>query len=148
MPIATINPATGETLKTFESLTQPQLEDKLERAANTFRSYRSTSFAEREALMLRAAEILESDKSRLARLMTIEMGKPIKGAGQEIEKCALVCRYYAETAKRHLADQMVETNASQELCPLSADRTRAGRHALELPFLASFPFRSAGTDGR
>ncbi len=113
MPIATINPATGETLQTFESLTQSQLDEKLELAANTFRTYRSTSFAEREALMLRAAEILESDKSRLAQLMTIEMGKPIKGAGQEIEKCALVCRYYAETAKRHLADQTVETNASR-----------------------------------
>lgn len=113
MPIATINPATGETLQTFESLTQSQLEEKLERAATTFRSYRYTSFAEREPLMLRAAEILESDKSRLARLMTIEMGKPIKGAGQEIEKCAMVCRYYAETAKRHLADQLVETNAGK-----------------------------------
>jgi len=113
MPIATINPATGETLKTFDSLTQPQLDEKLQRAANTFRTYRSTSFAEREALMLLAAEILESDKNRLAQLMTIEMGKPIKGARQEIEKCALVCRYYAETAKRHLADQMVETNAAQ-----------------------------------
>ena len=113
MPIATINPATGETLQTFESLTEPQLEEKLGRAANTFRSYRYTSFAEREALMLRAAELLESDKSKLARLMTMEMGKPIKGAGQEIEKCALVCRYYSETAKRHLSDQPVETNAGK-----------------------------------
>lgn len=113
MPIATINPATGETLMTFESLTQLQLENKLERAANTFRGYRNTQFSEREAMMLRVAEILESDKNRLARLMTIEMGKPIKGAGQEIEKCALVCRYYAETAKRHLADQLVKTNAAR-----------------------------------
>ncbi|MBA3572613.1 MAG: aldehyde dehydrogenase family protein, partial [Pyrinomonadaceae bacterium] len=76
MPIATINPVTGETLQTFESLTQIQLEEKLERAATTFRSYRHTSFAERETLMLGAAELLESDKSTLARLMTIEMGKP------------------------------------------------------------------------
>jgi succinate-semialdehyde dehydrogenase / glutarate-semialdehyde dehydrogenase len=113
MPIATINPATGEILETFESLTQTELADKLERAANTFRSYRNTSFTEREALMFRAAEILESEKTRLARLMTVEMGKPIKGAVQEIEKCALVCRYYAETAKRHLADQLVETNAAR-----------------------------------
>ncbi|HET9789538.1 MAG TPA: NAD-dependent succinate-semialdehyde dehydrogenase [Pyrinomonadaceae bacterium] len=113
MPIATINPATGETLQTFESLTKPQLESKIALAANTFRRYRQTSFAEREALMFRSAEILEQDKPRLARLMTIEMGKPIKGAVQEIEKCALVCRYYAETAKHHLADQLVKTNASK-----------------------------------
>lgn len=113
MPIASINPATGETLQTFVSLTASQLEQKIELAANTFRSYRQTSFPEREALMLRAAELLESDKTRLARLMTIEMGKPIKGAHQEIEKCALVCRYYAETARKHLADQMFETSAAK-----------------------------------
>lgn len=111
MPIATINPATGETLKTFETLTEQQLEEKLARAANTFRSYRHTPFADREVRMLRAAEILEAEKQKFARLMTIEMGKPIKGAVQEVEKCALVCRYYAENAKRHLADEVVETNA-------------------------------------
>jgi succinate-semialdehyde dehydrogenase/glutarate-semialdehyde dehydrogenase len=113
MPIATINPTTGETLRTFDSLTAEQLEDKIQRAANTFRRYRHTPFAERETQMLRAAEILEAEKKKLAQLMTIEMGKPIKGAGQEIEKCALVCRYYAETAKQHLTDQLVETNASK-----------------------------------
>jgi succinate-semialdehyde dehydrogenase / glutarate-semialdehyde dehydrogenase len=113
MPIATINPATGETLQTFEALTQAQLEEKLERASNTFRTYRRASFADRAVLMLRAAELLESDKNRLARLMTMEMGKPIKGAAQEIEKCALVCRYYAEMAQRHLADQVVATNAAK-----------------------------------
>lgn len=113
MPIATINPATGETLKAFESLTDQQLEAKIQRAAGTFRSYRHTSFAERESRMLRAAEILEAEKQKFARLMATEMGKPIRGAVQEIEKCALVCRYYAENAKHHLADQLVETNATR-----------------------------------
>jgi len=113
MPMATINPATGETLKTFESLTEQQLEEKLAHAANAFRSYRKTSFADREPLMFRAAEILEAEKQKFARLMTIEMGKPIKGAVQEVEKCALVCRYYVENARRHLADEVVETNASR-----------------------------------
>ncbi len=80
MPIATINPATGETLKTFDELSEQQLERKLQSAANAFRSYKNSSFAERAELMLRAATILETDKSRLARLMTTEMGKPIKGA--------------------------------------------------------------------
>lgn len=113
MPIATINPSTGETLKAFESLTDQQLEAKIQRAASTFRSCRDTSFAERESRMLRAAEILEAEKQKFARLMTTEMGKPIRGAVQEIEKCALVCRYYAENAKPHLADQLVETNATR-----------------------------------
>lgn len=111
MSIASINPTTGETLKTFESLTETQIDEKLRRAEETFATYRRTSLSEREAWMLRAAEILESEKEVFARLMTIEMGKPIKGAVGEAEKCAWVCRYYAETAKRHLADQLVETNA-------------------------------------
>ncbi len=113
MPIATINPATGETLQTFDELSGQQLEQKLQLAANTFRAYRKTSFAERAQLMLRAAAILETDKQKYARLMTLEMGKPIRGAVQEIEKCALVCRYYAENTERQLADQVIETNATQ-----------------------------------
>ena len=113
MSLATINPTTGETLQTFEELSGQQLEQKLQRAADTFRSYRKTSFAERTELLLRAAAILETDKQKYSRLMTLEMGKPIKGAVQEIEKCALVCRYYAENAEGHLADQVIETNATR-----------------------------------
>src|SRR5688500_10914714 len=105
MPIASINPATDETLKTFDPLTEAQIDEKLQRAAETFRSYRRTTFADRASLMTRAAEILEAEKDDLARLMTNEMGKPIKGAVGEVEKCAWVCRYYAETAEQHLADQ-------------------------------------------
>jgi succinate-semialdehyde dehydrogenase / glutarate-semialdehyde dehydrogenase len=113
MPIASINPSTGETLKTFTALIESQIEEKLQRAADTFHLYRRTPFAERELMMFRAAEILETDKQEFARIMTTEMGKPIKGAVQEAEKCALVCRYYAENARRHLADQTVETNATR-----------------------------------
>jgi succinate-semialdehyde dehydrogenase/glutarate-semialdehyde dehydrogenase len=111
MAIASINPATNETVKTFEPLSETQIDEKLQLAAEAFRAYRRTSLAEREALMKRAAEILETEKHDFARLMTLEMGKPIKGAVAEVEKCALVCRYYADNAKRQLADTMVETNA-------------------------------------
>ena len=111
MPIASISPATGETLKIFEALTETQIEEKLHRAAEAFRSYRRTTFAERESLMVRVVEILETEKNDFARLMTTEMGKPIKGAVGEIEKCAWVCRYYAENARQHLMDEVVETNA-------------------------------------
>jgi succinate-semialdehyde dehydrogenase / glutarate-semialdehyde dehydrogenase len=111
MPIASINPTTGETLKTFEALSAEQIEEKLQLAADTFRTYRHTPFEERGRRMLRAAEILESDKNAFAKIMTTEMGKPIKAAVGEAEKCAWVCRYYAENAQHHLADQIVETNA-------------------------------------
>ena len=64
-------------------------------------------------MMLRAAEILETEKNAFAKIMTTEMGKPIKAAVSEAEKCAWVCRYYAENAQQHLADQIVETNAQK-----------------------------------
>jgi succinate-semialdehyde dehydrogenase/glutarate-semialdehyde dehydrogenase len=113
MPIASINPATGETLKTFAALTKAQIDEKLQRASDTFQVYRETSFAERAPMMARAAEILEAEKQDLARVMTLEMGKPIKGAIGEAEKCTWVCRYYAETAQQHLADMLVETDAAK-----------------------------------
>src|ERR1043166_2376039 len=113
MSISSINPATGETIKTFAALDETQINERLQKASDTFRAYRHTSFAEREPMMTRAAEILEQEKHRFARLMTLEMGKPIKAAVAEAEKCALVCRYYAENARHHLADSIVETNATK-----------------------------------
>ena len=113
MPIASISPTTGETLKTFEPLTQLQIQSRLARAEETFRAFRRTSFSERGEIMDRVAHILESEKQDWARLMTTEMGKPIKAAVGEIEKCAWVCRYYAQTAERHLADEIVETSATR-----------------------------------
>ncbi len=113
MPISSINPATQEVLETFEALTEKQLDEKLQRAAEMFQQHRRTTFSERAGMMQRAAEILESEKKNLARIMTLEMGKPINSAVQEVEKCAWVCRYYAENAEQHLADEIVETNATK-----------------------------------
>jgi succinate-semialdehyde dehydrogenase/glutarate-semialdehyde dehydrogenase len=112
MAIASTNPATGETLRTFEALSAGKLDAKIQRGFDAFRSHRRTSFAERAARMLRAAEILEAERERIARIMTLEMGKPIKSADDEVMKCAWVCRYYAESAERALADEAVATNAS------------------------------------
>ncbi|HYY58077.1 MAG TPA: NAD-dependent succinate-semialdehyde dehydrogenase [Pyrinomonadaceae bacterium] len=110
MAIATINPATGETLRSYEPLSDALIEQRLERAAEAFREYRRTPFGERALRMTRAAEILETEKQEIARLMTTEMGKPLKAAGDEAAKCAWVCRYYAEHAGRFLADEPVETD--------------------------------------
>ena len=113
MPISSINPATGEVLQDFDSLDQQELEAKLARAAEAFREHRITSFADRAQQVLRAAEILEQEKKSFARTMTLEMGKPISAAVSEAEKCAWVCRYYAENAEKHLADEIVDTNATK-----------------------------------
>jgi succinate-semialdehyde dehydrogenase / glutarate-semialdehyde dehydrogenase len=113
MSIATINPATGEVIKTFDPLTAEEIEQKLQLAASAFQTHRRTSFAERAKNMLRAAEILEKEKDECGRLMTLEMGKPLKAAVAEAQKCALGCRYYAENAEKFLADETVETGAKR-----------------------------------
>src|SRR6266699_6093089 len=113
MAIASINPATGQVLKTFEPLSDGQIEKKLQLAADTFSKFRKLSFSERARMMARAGEILEAEKEALGRLMTTEMGKTLKSAVAEAAKCAWVCRYYAENAERLLADEVVETPAKK-----------------------------------
>jgi succinate-semialdehyde dehydrogenase/glutarate-semialdehyde dehydrogenase len=113
MAIATINPATGEVLKTFEPISDAQLEEKLQRAVNTFGEFRKTSFARRGAMMVKAAEILEADKEKLGRVMTTEMGKTYRSAVDEAAKCAWVCRYYAENAEKFLADEVADVAGSR-----------------------------------
>src|ERR1700723_814684 len=113
MAIATVNPATGELLTTFEPLTGAEIEEKLQLAASAFAKHRRTSFADRASKMQRAAEILEKEKDECARLMTLEMGKPLKAAVAEALKCATGCRYYAENAERFLADEIIEPGAKK-----------------------------------
>ncbi len=115
MGIATVNPTTGETLKTFEPLSAEQVNQKIAQAEQAYISYRKTPMGDRSQWLLRAAELLEdNDNSHsYAQLMTLEMGKPLQEAISEIKKCATVCRYYAENAADFLADQYAETDASQ-----------------------------------
>jgi succinate-semialdehyde dehydrogenase/glutarate-semialdehyde dehydrogenase len=113
MAIASINPATGETLRSFEPLSEAQIEEKLERAAAAFRSYRNTTFVERGRMTLRAAEILEAEKEKFGRLITTEMGKPLRAAIEEVAKCAWNCRFYAENAAGFLADEVITTSATR-----------------------------------
>jgi succinate-semialdehyde dehydrogenase / glutarate-semialdehyde dehydrogenase len=109
MAIATINPATGETIKTFSALSKAEIEAKLALAVETFRAELKTTFAERARRMIKAAEILDRDKEKFAKLMTMEMGKPYKAAVAEAVKCTTGCRYYAENAEKLLADEPINT---------------------------------------
>jgi len=108
MPIASINPATGQTLQTFDELRPAEVEAKLQLAVTAFREHRVSSFAERGQRMRRAAEILESESDRWGRLMALEMGKTKQSAIAEAKKCAWVCRYYADHAEKYLADELLE----------------------------------------
>jgi succinate-semialdehyde dehydrogenase / glutarate-semialdehyde dehydrogenase len=103
VPIATINPATGETVKTFEELSDAELEARLAAAAATFASYRLTDLETRAGWMRRAAQILDDERDEIAAMMTTEMGKTLAAARQEVAKCATACRFYAEHTGEFLA---------------------------------------------
>jgi succinate-semialdehyde dehydrogenase/glutarate-semialdehyde dehydrogenase len=107
MSISTVNPFTGKTLRTFEPYSDARVNEVLDRGVAAFQEHRRTSFADRSAHMRKAAEILNAECRELGRLMTLEMGKPIKAAIAEAEKCATACTYYAENAERFLADEPV-----------------------------------------
>lgn len=105
MPIATVNPANGETLRTYEAMGEEEIERRIELAEATFRTYRTTGFYERAGLMRRAADLLEADQKEIGRVITTEMGKPVKQARAEAAKCAKAMRWYADHAAELLADE-------------------------------------------
>ena len=111
MTIATTNPATGETVKTFDADSDKLIDQKLQKAHDAFMKWRRTPFAERASRLNKVAALLDERKDALGRLMTLEMGKLRKAAVAEIEKCANGCRYYAENAERHLAPEKIESDA-------------------------------------
>ncbi len=113
MSIATINPATGKTIRTFEPFSAGRVGEALDRGVADYQQHRRTSFADRASRMRKAAEILDAECQELGRLMTLEMGKPITAAVAEAEKCAGACRYYADNAAVFLADQPVEMEGGQ-----------------------------------
>jgi succinate-semialdehyde dehydrogenase/glutarate-semialdehyde dehydrogenase len=113
MAIASINPANGKLLKSFEPLSDAQIEEKIVLACKTFKEYKKIPFADRAGMMRQAAEIVEKEKETFGRLMTLEMGKPYRAAVDESAKCASACRYYAENAERFLADEAVATSAKK-----------------------------------
>jgi succinate-semialdehyde dehydrogenase / glutarate-semialdehyde dehydrogenase len=107
------NPATGEVLERYETLSDGEVEERLTRADSAFRHYRRTSLEERAGWLRAAADILDGERRRWAELMTLEMGKPIGAAEAEAEKCAWVCRYYADEGAGFLADEPVDTAAER-----------------------------------
>ena len=113
MAIASINPATGKLLKSFQPLSDAQVQATLQLAVEAFAAHRLTSFADRSRKMIKVAEILEAEKDTFARTMTTEMGKPFRSAVEEALKCATACRHYAQNAERFLADEVIETAATR-----------------------------------
>lgn len=113
MSIESINPTTEEVLARFDEFTAAQTAEAVTQVAGAFREWRASGLAERGGPLRRAAGYLREHKERFARLVTLEMGKPITQATAEIEKCAWNCDFYADNAERLLADRPVATNARE-----------------------------------
>ncbi|GAA2405344.1 NADP-dependent succinic semialdehyde dehydrogenase [Streptomyces coeruleofuscus] len=136
MPIATVNPANGETLKTYEAMGEEEIERRLQLAEATFRTYRTTTFDERARLLRKAADLLEEDQQDIARVLTTEMGKPIQQARAEAAKCAKAMRWYADHAEELLAD---EEPSDTDVKDSGASRVRVRYRPLG-PVLAVMPW--------
>src|SRR5438552_15238600 len=113
MAIASINPATGEKLKQFPTFNDEEIEKRLKRAEHAFTHHRRQPFAKRGQLMMAAASLLEQERDKLARTMTLEMGKLFRAALDEIAKCVRACRFYAENGERFLEDEAAQTDAAR-----------------------------------
>ncbi|MDQ0746834.1 succinate-semialdehyde dehydrogenase/glutarate-semialdehyde dehydrogenase [Streptomyces africanus] len=136
MPIATVNPANGETLKTYEAMGEEEIERRLQLAEATFRTYRTTTFDERARLLRKAADLLDEDQRDIARVLTTEMGKPIQQARAEAAKCAKAMRWYADHAEKLLAD---EEPSDTDVKDSGASRVRVRYRPLG-PVLAVMPW--------
>ena len=108
MAYASINPATGETVATFENFSKDEIEAALVASVTAHEMLKQWSMADRAAAMHRLADILDEDAERLGAIITLEMGKTLKSAIGEVRKCALGCRYYADHAAGFMADVLVE----------------------------------------
>lgn len=106
-----VNPANFEIIATYEPHSSKEVTKIIDSVNRAWEGWKETSFAHRRALMLNAAEVLDSGREKYARLMVMEMGKPMKQALAEVEKCASVCRYYAENAEEMLKNEPVATDA-------------------------------------
>lgn len=113
MKFESVNPYTGETIATYQENTEEEINEKLLRADEAFQSWRDLSITERSRLMRTAADVLTANTERYAKTITEEMGKPFTEAKNEIEKCSWVCEYYADSAESFLADEIIETDASE-----------------------------------
>jgi succinate-semialdehyde dehydrogenase / glutarate-semialdehyde dehydrogenase len=140
MPITSINPATGEKLKDFSVHDAGEVECRLKQAEQAFQQHRHRPFYERAQLMMAAASLLDTEKNKFARIITLEMGKVVRAAVEEVEKCARVCRFYAENAERFLEDEKAQTQARRSFVRYQPMGTILAIMPWNFPFWQVFRF--------
>lgn len=111
--VHSINPSNNELIKSYQEISDIELQDTLERMKTAFENWKQQSFSFRSSLMKNAAEILRKKREEYSKLMTLEMGKPISQSRAEIDKCAWVCDYYADNAEKFLTDEIIKTDSTK-----------------------------------
>lgn len=144
MTIQSMNPATGKALKTYPEMTGGEVNELLKKTQHAFEQWRETDFADRAANMKKAAEVLRSNKEEYARLMALEMGKPLAQGRSEAEKCAWVCDYYAETAEQFLAPEAMPSDASKSFVTFQPLGIVLAVMPWNFPFWQVFRFAAPG----
>jgi succinate-semialdehyde dehydrogenase/glutarate-semialdehyde dehydrogenase len=147
MKLTSINPATGETTKTYTEMTPAAAAQAIEQAHESWLLWRNTPFTERAGLMKRAGEILRRRKAELAQLMAIEMGKPRRQGIAEAEKCAWVCDYYADNAENHLSPEFIATDATKSYVAFEPLGVVLAVMPWNFPFWQVFRFAAPAPDG-
>ena len=135
-----INPFNDKVLTEFEEDSQPELSQKISQAAKTFDHWKEVSMEERGSLLFSLAEELRSQSGKLAELATLEMGKPIKQAESEVEKCAWLCEHYAENGSKYLADLTVESGGSKSWVSFEPLGVILGVMPWNFPYWQAFRF--------
>jgi succinate-semialdehyde dehydrogenase / glutarate-semialdehyde dehydrogenase len=145
MAYETINPANGKKIKTFDSLSDNEMKNAIEKADSVFREWKQTSFSDRAFLLKKAGALLRERKEELARMMSLEMGKPFKDGVAEAEKCALVCDYYAEHAEAFLSEEPLDSDASESFIAYNPLGTVLAVMPWNFPFWQVFRFAAPAT---
>lgn len=144
MPLISINPATGQTIKEWTELSAADVQAKLEIAHSAFQDWRTKSFAERAELVKKVAVVLRENAHKYGLIATEEMGKPITEAKAEVEKCAWVCEYYAENAEKFLTPENAPSDASESFVRFDPMGTVLAIMPWNFPYWQLFRF-AAGT---
>ena len=144
MALHAINPTNGETLATYEEMTQQEVRDIVGKVHEAFLAWRLTSFRSRAALMRQAAQVLRSNAAEYARLMAQEMGKPVRDGVAEAQKCAVGCDYYAENAEHFLASEMVKTEGRKSFVAFQPHGVVLAVMPWNFPFWQVFRFAAPG----
>jgi succinate-semialdehyde dehydrogenase/glutarate-semialdehyde dehydrogenase len=144
MSIESINPATGEKIKSYPEMSPAEVKEIIEKVHEEFQRWRNTDFSMRSSRMKKAAEILRKNKDEYAHLMALEMGKPVAQGRGETEKCAWVCDYYAENAEKFLTEEIIPSDATKSFVHFEPLGVVLAVMPWNFPFWQVFRFAAPG----